>query len=382
MLEIYKYQENNKIEIIFFDDNMKVVVLPTKYMRYISKVPRYSPKSINQYAKILKYFCDFLEKRYLNISVDDIICSIGSIVIGEYLVHLSNSGLEASTVRNRDVIIKGFMEWLTTKDGGNVREDSGYLNGRYKSPNPVKKLPKYLTVYEIIAFIKNLHDESQRCIVHFLFDSGLRISELIRVKKSDIPNLDDSPDNSMYFSLEVRGSKGAGGNIKTRKTYISRSMIQRINRLHNQNKAYRRAKLKYGPDMPCFLNVHGEELTIGAIQNLLHKAAKRANLDPSKYTSHKYRHSFAISVLISEFDADFINKLVIVKEALGHNHIKTTQIYTSIAPAEIKRLQEMNKINEIFNRYEESQKVYEETYLPQKKHKEKRGRNKSARNKS
>ncbi|MFP3360193.1 tyrosine-type recombinase/integrase, partial [Planococcus sp. SIMBA_143] len=69
--------------------------------------------------------------------------------------------------------------------------------------------------------------------------------------------------------------------------------------------------------MPCFLNVKGEPLTKGAIKNRLYKTAKRNGLDPSKYSSHKFRHSFAISVLISEFDPEFINKLVIVRDALG-----------------------------------------------------------------
>ncbi|WP_308122669.1 tyrosine-type recombinase/integrase [Priestia aryabhattai] len=352
-------------------------------MRYLKEDNlRHSPKSINHYVKVLKYFCDYLEEKFNYLQVDDTICTMDGAAIGKYLVGLKKEGLQPSTIRNRDAVIKGFFEWLTTEKAGKVREDSGYINGSYKSPKPDKRLPKYLTLYEVVNFIKNLYSESQRCMIHFLFDSGLRVSELTRVKKSDIPRLQDFPEDTMYFSLPVRGSKGRGGNIKPRETFISRSMIQRINRLHKQDKVYRQAYLFYGNDMPCFLNVKGKELTENAVHNLLYKAAKRLGVSTSKYSSHKYRHGFAISILTSEFDEDFVNKLVITKEALGHNDIGTTQIYTLISPAALKNLQNLNKTNDIFNRYEEAQKIYEETYLPQKKHVEKRGRGKGGKTNS
>jgi integrase/recombinase XerD len=359
---------------VFLDNLYRIVEYPSLYIRSIQEGLKYSPKTISHYSKVLKYFCSYLENVFPYMKIDDAIAVIDSKNISDYLKFERKKGLAVRTIRNREVVIREFLTWLTTAKGGNIRKNNGYSTKRYLSPNPVKQTPKYLTVNEVIEFIQLLHDESHRCLVHFLFDSGLRISEIPRVKKSDIPSLENFSEDIVYFDLNVKGSKGYGGEIKERKTMISRALIQRINRLHNQHKAYKKAKRKFGDNMPCFVNVHGNKLTENAISNLLYKTAKRGGLLPSKFSSHKYRHSFAVSVLLSEFDTDFINKLVITKVALGHQQIKTTEIYSNISPAAIKHLQRLNEEHNIYNRFEESQFIFDKTYLPQKKHIERRGR--------
>jgi integrase/recombinase XerD len=374
-LDIYKYKtKKDSIFRVFFDKKESVVILPTNFIYSRENSSIYSSKSVNHYAKVIKYFCGYLEMKFPITAVDDILCSIDGMFISEYFKLLKDDGLQASTIRNRDAIIKEFMEWLTTEEGGRVREESGYIKNQYKTPPSQRKLPKYLLIDEIIQLIKNLHNESQRCMIHFLFDTGIRVSELPRVQKADIPDLSKYPKDQNYFSITIKGSKGKGGNIKERLTYISRPMVQRINNLHNQFKIYRKAKLKYKNKMPCFLNIHGGEITENAIKAMLRQAAQRGNLLPKKFSAHKYRHSFALSILASEYDPEFTNKMVMTKEALGHNHIKSTEIYTAIAPIAIKNLQKTNKSHEIMFRFELSQKIHDETFKPQKLHTEKRGR--------
>lgn len=373
-LEVIKVREAEGEYYVFMDRKFKIVEYPSRFLLAIhNRSLRYSDASINLYSKILRYFTEYLEKRFKS-NVDLSIATIDGIVISEYLKTLKEQGLAANTIRNREAVIKEFLTWLTTEEGGHVRNNNGYANENYKSPNPSIKIPKYLTVDEIIDFINLMHDESQRCLMHFLFDSGLRASEVCRLKKSDLPNIQDFPDDTMYFDIDVQGSKGRGGMIKQRKTFISRAMLLRINRLHKQHPLYRKSKRTYGKDMPCFLNVKGGLLTPNSIKNLMYKTALRGGLDTTKYSAHKLRHSFAISVLMSEFDTEFLNKLVIVRDALGHNDIKTTEIYSHIPPAAIKNLQAKNKSHDILYRFEESQFIYDQTYLPMKNHKEKRGR--------
>lgn len=373
-MEIIKTEENKEFHYVFMDKKFNIVQYPSKFILAINnRSLRYSDATIKHYTKVLKYFLEYLEKRFPS-NVDHSIATIDGIVISEYLKTLKEKGLAANTIRNREAVIKEFLTWLTTEEGGNVRKNNGYATGKYKSPNPTVKIPKYLTVYEIIDFIHLLHDESQRCLIHFLFDSGLRASEISRLKKSDLPNIQDFPDDTMYFDIDVQGSKGRGGMIKQRKTFISRAMLMRINRLHRQHPFYRKAKRKHGKEIPCFLNVKGGIVTPNSLKNLMYKACLRGGLDTTKYSAHKLRHSFAVSVLMSEFDADFVNKLVIVRDALGHIDIKTTEIYSHIPPAAIKNLQAKNKSHDIHYRFEESQFIYDQTYLPMKKHKEKRGR--------
>lgn len=373
-MEVIYYEEKNEIFYVYLDKKYRVVELPSKFLLAINNHElRYSVKTIKHYAIILKYFTDYLEKNYKT-PVDITLSVIDGVGISDYLKELKNSGLSAATIRNREAIIREFMTWLTSEEAGRIRSNNGYATSKYKSPNPSKKIPKYLTLFEIINFIKLLHDENQRCLVHFLFDSGVRISEVARLKKSDIPRLQDFSEDAMYFDINIKGSKGRGGMIKDRKTFLTKAMILRINRLHKQHPLYRKARREYGDDMPCFLNVKGKPLTENAVKNLLYNAAKRGGLDTTKYSSHKFRHSFAVSVLLSEFDPEFLNKLVIVRDALGHNDIKTTEIYGHIPPAAIKNLQLQNEKHDIINRFEESQHIYDATYLPMKNHTEKRGR--------
>lgn len=322
---------------------------------------------------MLKYFLEYLEDRF-STNVDVTVASIDGIVINEYLKMMHDSGLEASTIRSREVVIKEFLTWLTTFESGKIRINNGYGTDSYKSPNPLKKIPKFLLVSEIVNFINLFHDENYRCLIHFLVDSGLRASEVGRLKKSDFPKIEEFPDDTMYFDLEVQGSKGRGGQIKPRITFISRAILLRINKLHKQHPLYRKYRNKYGKDMPAFLNVRGGLVNEDSLKNLIYKTGQRGGLNTKKYSAHKFRHTFAMSVLMSEFDTEYLNKLVIVKEALGHNNIKTTEMYSLIPPAVIKNLQAKNKQHNIIYRFEEAQFIFDNTYLAMKNHVEKRGR--------
>lgn len=364
-------EECEKIKYLFFDRNERIVVYPTLFINSMLANNRYSLQTVYQYAKVLKYFCTYIETTLISISIDDSLRAIEGNVIDNYIKKLSNSAIKESTIRNRDAIIKQFMEWLTTEESGWAREKSGYVGDKLKSANPVSNLPKYVTTEEVVKFLLNLHDENQRCLGHFLYDTGVRISEVPRILLSDLPDLGKYPIEQNYFKLEIKGSKGSGGQIKPRYTYISRSMVERIQRLHKNNKKYIKATMRFRNEMPLFLNVFGNPITKEAIANLLFRGKKRADM---KIHAHRFRHGFAMSILASEMDNSLINKLVILKEALGHEDISTTQIYIKVAPQVIQNTREQNQVKQINYRFEEAQYIYLNTFKPQKKHTEKRGR--------
>jgi integrase/recombinase XerD len=369
-------KKSNELEsLIYLDNKERVVKFPTFYIRRLNKKSKFSKKSLKQYAKILLYFCKHIEDLSVdvNTSVDEMLCVIEGAHIENYIKLMKDSGIKNATIRNRDVVIKGFMEWLTSYEAGAVRAESGYFNGELKSAVTKNKVPLFLTTEEIINFCMSMHEESQRCLVHFLYDCGVRISEVPRIKKSDIPDLSNYPEDQMYFELHIRGSKGRGGEEKARYTMISRAMIQRINLLHNNWKVYIKASTKMKAP-PCFLNVDGEMITVDAIKSLLRAVAIRRNLKPSKYSPHKFRHSFAVSILKSELGRNYQERLVIVKESLGHQDIKTTEMYLTIPVAALENLRALDKGKGIRHRFEDSQEVFNRTYKPQKLHFEKRGR--------
>jgi integrase/recombinase XerC len=358
---------------LFIDKHERVIELPSRYINSLFNGTKYSKETVKQYAKVLKYLCDYIETEFPTQKVDDILVSVESHFFDRYFKKLDLMGKERSTLFSRDAIFKGFMNWLTSNEGGRVRDTSGYKVGGYVS-KPPKKLPKYVTVEEVIQFLNFFHDENQRCLMHYMFDTGVRISEAPRAKYTDLPDLSLVPLEQNYFQVLIQGSKGKGGQIKERYTYMTRAIIERIRALHN-TKLYMKARLKYGKDMPLFLNVFGEPVTKNSIKDLIYKAQKRAEMSMH---AHKFRHGFAMSILASELNEKYQNLMVIAKETLGHEHISTTQIYGAIPPQAIEGIRKKNQEHQIHCRFEESQKIYQETFKPQKKHTEKRGRKKHA----
>jgi hypothetical protein len=82
------------------------------------------------------------------------------------------------------------------------------------------------------------------------------------------------------------------------------------------------------------------------------------------------RHGTAFSVLRSEFGKRLSDRFLVLKSLLGHEHIKTTEIYASIPVAV---LQSLSGDCQVSLRYEEANNIYEATYLPPYKHVEERG---------
>ncbi|HEY3486707.1 MAG TPA: tyrosine-type recombinase/integrase, partial [Gammaproteobacteria bacterium] len=211
--------------------------------------------------------------------------SIPGGVIDQYLAGLQRLGFQGNTVRNRDIILKGFFEWLTTGDAGKLRETSGYESG-IKTPSGKRKMPRFVTKNQAIFLIISLYNESQRCVIHLMYDSGLRVSEVPRITKKDIDALDHWPEQFTYLPLLVRGSKGRGG-IKERYCLISRAVYSRIKRYHN-TPDYRFAR--FDKHKPAFLNTQSNLLTAKAIQKMVLDANKRAGMQQPTVSPHRLRH--------------------------------------------------------------------------------------------
>jgi len=360
---------------VLFDDNEEVVELVSHYLRAkVDSAEAYSPETIKLYAKQLLYFCEFLagDDFYGKMSLDHALTTIPGGVIDQYLVHERKRGLEDTTVRGRDVVLKGFFEWLTTAEASYARESSGYANDKLKTRTSKRKMPRFVTSEQVIQLLHGLHHESLRCVVHFMFDTGLRVSEVQRVTKEDIDALDCFPDEVNYLPLLVQGSKGRGGNqIKERYTLISRAVYERIKRFHSTIQ-YRTAQI--AGTKPAFLNTKKGPLTKKAIAKQIGDAAKRAGFAPRTVSPHRLRHGTALSILQGESGQDYLEKLVLIKIQFGHSDIKTAEGYAHLIPMILAKLNALNEDEEVKARFQEAQNIYDETYLPAKFHKERRGR--------
>jgi integrase/recombinase XerC len=369
---LHRDQDESFIRYTFFDADERVVILPTHYLRDL-RLKRQA-ESQRQIAYVLKGFCQWLEESLENTDVDEMLKVVMSDDILDWINEQRAGGISEGTIRNREVLVRELFKWLTTEKGGHSREEIPW-SGRAITKNQHNRLPRFVTMEQVIALLNCLHNESQRVAAHFIFDTGLRVSELVRLTNSFLPDEKDWPTEANYYPLEVQGSKPYdGAKYKYRYTIVSRPMLARVRRYHS-TRAYMLADDWgiYDPDKPVFLNVHGKKLTIDSVQKGIEAAWLRQGQHAKKVSPHRLRHGTAYSVLKSELGKELLENLVVLKSMLGHERIRTTETYTSIPLAALRSVAGEGQIQ---FKYEEAQQIYEATYLPEHMHKERRGHSK------
>lgn len=343
-----------------------------------SKAKRLATKSRPVYASRLRRFCQYLEYHpaFGQVQVDVAIKSLSLIVVEDFLISLDAKGLMSSTVRGYEITIREFCKWLCSSQSGYALKQDLYANQNFISRKPVTRLPNLTDASTVIKLLSRLNFEEHRLVAHFIYDTGLRISEVPRVLKSDIPNPTEYPPDTAYYPLFVSGSKGPKDQPKGRVTIISRAMVSRIQKYHN-SKQYLQKIHKHTcesrnmrtKDYPAFLNTEGNPMKVDAIENFIRDASIRAQL---RLSAHKLRHGTAYSILRSELAPTLIDKLVLVQKILGHANLSTTEIYTRVPATALVRGLSGAANSPINFRFEEAQRIFDETYIPAHLHQRKR----------
>ncbi|MEM4703208.1 MAG: tyrosine-type recombinase/integrase [Candidatus Pacearchaeota archaeon] len=180
-------------------------------------------------------------------------------------------------------------------------------------PKKEKKLPEVLTKEEVKKLIEFAETKKSRLIIQLLYATGMRVSELVNLKCSDI-NLQEKIG-------WVRRGKGK----KDRAFFLPEKLIPELeNYLKEPGRQYILSK-----DKP---------LTTRNIQKIIKKAAQKAQIN-KKVTPHTLRHSYATHLLESGTDIRLIQTL------LGHENLTTTQIYTHVSTEELKKIK--NPLDEL-----------------------------------
>lgn len=308
----------------------------------------------------------------VGLTVDEALADVDSDDIIDWVNDQRDAGISERTIYNREVLVREMYKWFTTEKAG-VRNDVPW-DGCLYSRAPHSNVPRFVTAQQVIMLLKGMHNESQRVAAHFIYDTGVRESELINLTNRYLPNESYWPEEVNYYLMRIPGSKSRAGKFKYRYTIISRAMLARIRRYH-ASRGYNLAKewKVADPEKPTFLNVHGERLTRDSVYSSIKDAWKRQQGEPAAMSPHKLRHGTAYSVLQSELGKELHDKLLILKSMFGHESITTTEIYTAI-PA--SALQALCRDQQVKIKYAEAEEIYEATYLPGHKHVEKRGHRK------
>ena len=272
-----------------------------KYRNYILLERNLSENSVESYTRDLKKFIAYNKK------VEP--TKIRREHITNFLNRINEIKISPKSQARMLSSIRGFFSFLIFEN-----KISLHPCKHIKSPKIGSNIPEILSVEEIDKIINSIdlskkNSERNRTIIECLYSCGLRVSELISLKISDI-NFDDN-----IIKIMGKGNK------------------QRIVPLSNTLKKYLKSYLMYfrckkdtkkaNSDV-LFLSANSNKLSRVMIFNIVKKYAKLSGLKKN-ISPHSFRHSFATHLV--EGGAD----LRVVQEMLGHTNITTTEIYTHLS---------------------------------------------------
>lgn len=282
-----------------------------EYLAYLKFEKNLSPRSVDSYESDIKKFLNHLK----NLSILDL-NEVQSKILAKYFELLRDVGISSSTSARYLSALKGFFKYLSSQEY--IEKDPAeILSTRITE----RKLPAVLSFIEINQIIE-APDESKilglrdRAILELFYSCGLRVSELINIKLSDL-----------YFEDEVIRVLGKGS--KQRIIPIGSSAVHWITEYLKTVRPSLEKKLK--SENIIFLNKRGTKLSRMGIWKIVDRYVKETGIE-KEFHPHTFRHSFATHLL--EGGAD----LRAVQEMLGHADISTTQIYTHIDKDFIKQI--------------------------------------------
>lgn len=274
---------------------------------YLQVNKHLSKNSINSYVTDLMKYAEFLKKKYEVIDLPDVTLEM----VKKYIQSLKKGGFELSSISRKISAIKAFHKFIS-KD---LEITNVTIN--LKKPKKEEKLPIVLSLEEINMMFDTIKtneplDLRNRCMLEFLYGSGLRISELLDLTTENI--------NLHKKELHVIGK----GN-KERIVPLSDMAIDAFSKWMSKGKSH----IKTKNNNLLFVNKNGEKLTRQGVWKLIKQIAKDAGIT-KEISPHTLRHSFATHLLNNGFNLRYVQFL------LGHKDISTTQIYTHITTDKLR----------------------------------------------
>ncbi len=305
--------------------------LVQQFLDYLRLEKHFSDYTVKSYGADLIQFGQFLAGEIgqhnaepaLNVvipesptSLDEKQAKCEPLQIREFLAYLYGQNYTKSTTARKLATLRSFYKFLMRK--GVVQATP---LAQIRTPKQEKRLPKCLDLEQVQKLLDAPGDADllaarDKAMLEVLYSSGIRVSELVELKMSDI-DLNEGV-------LRVLG-KGK----KERLTPIGSQAIKAMQKYFEYRNLDPRFKME--GDTRVFLNKHGEALSTRSVRRKLDKYLVQAGLDPG-ISPHTLRHSFATHLLNNGAD------LRSVQELLGHQSLSTTQIYTHLTHAKVQQV--------------------------------------------
>ena len=282
------------------------------FVNYLTYEKRYSPHTVKSYERDLCHFIQSLKENFPEV------CSWSDVDehhLRQVIRVISSLDPDKKDLSNRSRArlvssLKSFYKYLVLNGQVSVN-----LMSDIKTPKFSTSLPTYLTYEQFEKLVSLPLDETpqsyrDRAIVELIFASGVRVSELVGIRMSDID----------FEKMEIRIiGKGNKERIVPFGSYSLQAIFEWL--------AVRDVLVTDDCDY-LFVNRFGNKMNPRAVQISLKKMGLNAEI-PIKLTPHKLRHSFATEMLAGGAD------IRVVQEILGHTSLSITQIYLHL---DIERL--------------------------------------------
>ncbi len=283
-----------------------------EYENYLKLERSLSENSVEAYVHDVVKLKQFLEISNLDITAQQVRANH----LQDFIAYINELGMSAHSQARIISGLKSFYKFMMYE--GEIEIDPTAL---LEAPKLGRKLPDTLDIHEIDKILAAIdHSKAEgmrnRAMLETLYSSGLRVTELISLKISNI-----------HFEIGFLRILGKGN--KERLVPIGREALKYINMYREEVRVH--LDIKPGHESFLFLNRNGKQLTrqmvFIVIKDLVAKAGLQKVVSP-----HTFRHSFATHLI--EGGAD----LRAVQEMLGHESITTTEIYTHLDRDYLKQI--------------------------------------------
>ncbi len=292
------------------------------FFLYLKAERNFSEHTLRAYRGDLYQFVDFWETlpeydaQHLGIRQ----------LVERYLVSLFYKKISKSSVARKFSCFTSFQKFLESR--------GVELDLKLKRPRVDKKLPIYLSVDEIFHLLDKINNEDlptrhpirDKAILELLYATGVRCSELVNIRISDI-------------DIEEKIIRILGKGKKERLVLFGNKAQEKM----REYITHERPTIENQQE-PLFLNYRYEKLTPRSVQRIIKMFRSFLNID-RPLTPHKLRHSFATHLLNQGAD------LRAVQELLGHKMLSSTEKYTHVSLENLARLcEEIHPINSMMKK--------------------------------
>ncbi len=295
---LYSYLRRFEVSTMYMDE----------YRNYLINIKKTSQNTLYAYLGDIDEFAGFLTEK----GVDSLAAAKNTEVVS-YLLQMKEDGKSASTVNRKLASIRMFYKYLLETKAISENPVAGI-----KSMKIEKKGIEYLTIDEVDRLLSlpddSLKGKRDKAILEMLYATGIRVSELVDVKLTDV--------NIRMGFVSCTGARSKARIIPLGRP--ARAALEEY--MYDVRKAFVRGN---SDEETLFVNYHGEKLTRQGLWKIIKDYAKKADIE-NKITPQTLRNSFAVHMVQNGAD------LKSLQELLGHEDISATQIYLSVTKNRIK----------------------------------------------